>query len=105
MMAEIMHMSKSFLCARPERIVDVNQNILRMRFPCRKTATRRAFVGPLSSLNTSLIRPTVTHWLAGSVNWAGKPPLVIESVRLDTKHARYFTVAALVDGAGGLLFS
>jgi hypothetical protein len=47
-----------------------------------------------------LIRPGVAYCVAGKVNSADKLYVVIESVRLDTKHARYFTVPALVDGAG-----
>jgi hypothetical protein len=48
-----------------------------------------------------LIRPGVAHCVAGKSNSADRPYLVIESVRLDTKHARCSTVPAPVDGAGG----
>ena len=52
-----------------------------------------------------LIRPGVAHCVASRVNWTGKLHLVIESVRLDPKHAGCSTVAAPVDGAGGLPLS
>ena len=48
-----------------------------------------------------LIRPGVAHCVAGRVDSADKLYLVIESVRLDTKHARASTVPAPADGAGG----
>jgi hypothetical protein len=43
----------------------------------------------------------VAYCVAGKVNSADKLYLVIESVRLDTKHARSSTVPAPADGAGG----
>jgi hypothetical protein len=52
-----------------------------------------------------LIRPGVAHCVAGKVNSADKLYLVIESVRLDIKHARYSTVPAPADGAGGSALS
>jgi hypothetical protein len=48
-----------------------------------------------------LIRPAVAYCVAGKVNSAEKLYLVIESVRLDTKHAGLSNIAAPVDGAGG----
>ena len=48
-----------------------------------------------------LIRPNVAYCVAGRVNSADKLYLVIESVRLDTKHRRVSTVPAPADGAGG----
>jgi hypothetical protein len=48
-----------------------------------------------------LIRPEVAYCVAGKVNSADRLYLVIESVRLDTKHAGCSTVPAPVDGAGG----
>jgi hypothetical protein len=48
-----------------------------------------------------LIRPGVAHCVAGKVNSVDRLYLVIESVRLDTKHARSSTVPAPADGAGG----
>jgi hypothetical protein len=48
-----------------------------------------------------LIRPGVAHCVAGKVNSADKLYLVIESIRLDTKHARCSAVPAPADGAGG----
>jgi hypothetical protein len=48
-----------------------------------------------------LIRPNVAYCVAGKVNSADKLYLVIESVRLDTKHRRVSTVPAPADGAGG----
>jgi hypothetical protein len=48
-----------------------------------------------------LIRPGVAYCVAGKVNSADKLYLVIESVRLDTKHARSSTVPDPADGAGG----
>ena len=48
-----------------------------------------------------LIRPGAAYCVAGKVNSADRLYLVIESVRLDTKHARCSTVPAPVDGAGG----
>jgi hypothetical protein len=49
-----------------------------------------------------LIRSGVAYCVAGKVNSAGKLYLVIESVRLDTKHRRVSTVPVPADGAGGL---
>jgi hypothetical protein len=46
--------------------------------------------------------PGQANCVAGKVNSADKLYLVIESVRLETKHARSSTVPAPVDGAGGL---
>jgi hypothetical protein len=51
---------------------------------------------------TQLIRPGVAYCVAGKVNSADKLYLVIESVRLDTKHARSSTAPDPADGAGGL---
>ena len=48
-----------------------------------------------------LLRPGVAYSVAGKVNSADKLYLVIESVRLDTKHSRSSNVHAPVDGAGG----
>ena len=48
-----------------------------------------------------LIRPNVAYCVAGKVNSADKLYLVIESVRLDIKHAGPSTAPAPVDGAGG----
>ena len=48
-----------------------------------------------------LIRPKVAYCIAGKVNNADKLYLVIESVRLDTKHRRSSTAPVLADGAGG----
>jgi hypothetical protein len=52
-----------------------------------------------------LIRPGVAYCVAGKVDSADKLYLVIESVRLNTRHARYSTVPAHVDGAGGSALS
>ena len=43
----------------------------------------------------------MAYCIAGKVNSAGRLYLVIESVRPDTKHARYSNAPAHVDGAGG----
>jgi hypothetical protein len=48
-----------------------------------------------------LIRPGVAYCVAGKFNSADRLYLVIESVRLDTKHAGCSTVPAPVDGARG----
>ena len=48
-----------------------------------------------------IIQPSVAYCIAGKVNSADKLYLVIESVRLDIKHAGCSTVPAPVDGAGG----
>jgi hypothetical protein len=48
-----------------------------------------------------LIRPAVAYCVAGKVNSADKLYLVIESVRLDTKHCRVSTAPVPADGAGG----
>jgi hypothetical protein len=48
-----------------------------------------------------LIRPGVAYCIAGKVNSADKLYLVIESVRLDTKHRRVSTGPVPADGAGG----
>ena len=45
----------------------------------------------------------MAYCIAGKVNSADKLYLVIESVRPDTKHARYSNAPAPVDGAGGSL--
>ena len=52
-----------------------------------------------------LIRSGVAHCVAGNVNSADKLYLVIESVGLNTRCARYSTVAAPVNGAGGSALS
>ena len=44
--------------------------------------------------------PGQAYCVAGKVNSADQPYLVIESVRPDTKHARPSTVAVPPDGAG-----
>jgi hypothetical protein len=46
-------------------------------------------------------QPDVAYCIAGKVNSADKLYLVIESVRLDTKHARCSFVPPPADGAGG----
>jgi hypothetical protein len=51
---------------------------------------------------TQLIQPGVAYCVAGKVNSADKLYLVIESVRLDTKHIRSSTVPDPAEGAGGL---
>jgi len=48
-----------------------------------------------------LIRPGVAYCLAGKVNSADKPYLVIESVRLDTKPRRAFIAPVPADSEGG----
>jgi hypothetical protein len=48
-----------------------------------------------------LLRPGVAYSVAGKVNSADKLYLVIESVRLDTKHSLASTVPVPADGAGG----
>ena len=50
-----------------------------------------------------LLRPGVAYSVAGKVNSADKLYLVIESVRLDTKHPRVSNAHAPADGAGGCL--
>ena len=50
---------------------------------------------------TQLIQPDVAYCVAGKVNSADKLYLVIESVRLDTKHSLASTVPVAADGAGG----
>ena len=50
----------------------------------------------------SPIRPNVANCVAGLVNRADKHHLVIESVRLDTRHAGSSPVPVPADGAGGL---
>ena len=47
------------------------------------------------------MQPNVAYCIAGKVNSADKLYLVIESVRLDTKHSRSSNAHAPVDGAGG----
>ena len=49
-----------------------------------------------------LIPPGRAYCIAGKVNSAGKPYLVIESVRPDTKHLRESNDPAHDDGAGEL---
>ena len=48
-----------------------------------------------------LLRPGVAYSVAGKLNSADKLYLVIESVRLDTKHSQHSNAHAPVDGAGG----
>ena len=45
--------------------------------------------------------PDLAYCVAGKVNSADKLYLVIESVRPDTKHARFSTAPVPADGAGG----
>jgi hypothetical protein len=52
-----------------------------------------------------LIEPDVAYCVAGKVNSSDKLYLVIESVRLDTKHSRSSNVPDPADGAGGLPLS
>jgi hypothetical protein len=47
------------------------------------------------------IRPDTAYCLAGKVNTADRLYLVIESVRPDTKHARYSKAHVPPNGAGG----
>ena len=47
------------------------------------------------------MQPDVAYCIAGKVNSADKLYLVIESVRLDTKHARCSIAPSPTDGAGG----
>jgi hypothetical protein len=47
------------------------------------------------------MQPDVAYCIAGKVNSADKLYLVIESVRLDAKHARCSNAPSPVDGAGG----
>ena len=48
-----------------------------------------------------LIAPDQAYCIAGKVNSADKLYLVIESVRPDTKHARFSKAPTPLDGAGG----
>lgn len=48
-----------------------------------------------------LIRPNVAYCVAGKVNSAAKLYLVVESVRLDTRHGGHSTVPVPADRAGG----
>ena len=48
-----------------------------------------------------LLRPGVAYSVAGKVNSADKLYLVLESVRLDTKHSLASTARVPADGAGG----
>ena len=48
-----------------------------------------------------LIRPAVAYCVAGKVNSADKLYLVVESVRLDTKHCRGSSAPVPTYGAGG----
>ena len=48
-----------------------------------------------------LIAPDQAYCIAGKVNSADKLYLVIESVRPDTKHARFSKAPTHLDGAGG----
>ena len=47
------------------------------------------------------LTPGQAYCVAGKVNSADKLYLVIESVRLDTKHAQFSIVPTPPDGAGG----
>ncbi len=47
------------------------------------------------------LRPGVAYSVAGKVNSADKLYLVLESVRLDTKHPLASTTPVPADGAGG----
>ena len=48
-----------------------------------------------------LFRPNVAYCVAGKVNSADKLYLVLESVRLDTKHSLASNATVPADGAGG----
>ena len=50
-----------------------------------------------------LIAPGEYYCVSGKVNSADKLYLVIESVKMDTKHSRCSTTLAPADGAGGSL--
>ena len=50
---------------------------------------------------TQLMPPDRAHRIADKVNSADKLYLVLESVRLDTKHSRHSNAHAPADGAGG----
>ena len=50
---------------------------------------------------TLLIRPEVAYCVAGKVNSTDRLYLVIESVRPETKHARFSNATVPVGGAGG----
>jgi hypothetical protein len=52
-----------------------------------------------------LIRPGVAYCVAGKVNSADQLHLVVESVRLDTKHRQASNVLLPADGAGGSVMS
>ena len=70
-------------------------------FVMRDDSTRRVY--RLHDFNkTQIITPNQYWCVSGKVNSADKLYLVIESVRLDTKHIRCSTVPDPADGAGGL---
>ena len=69
-------------------------------FPC-GTSTRNVFTGSMTLQNPSSFGPTVAYCVAGNLNSTGKLYLVIESVKLDTKHERLSTTPVVADGAGG----
>jgi hypothetical protein len=55
----------------------------------------------MTSPKPLLLRPGVAYSVAGKVNSADRLYLVIESVRLDTKHSQHSNAHAPADGAGG----
>ena len=72
-----------------------------MQCSCCRIATRSGFTGSMTSAKLSVMQPDVAYCIAGKVNSADKLYLVIESVRLDTKHARCSIAPSPADGAGG----
>jgi len=69
-------------------------------FLMRDDSTRRVY-RLYDFTRTLQITPDQYYCVSGKVNSADKLYLVMESVKVDTKHPRFFTVPAPADGAGG----
>jgi hypothetical protein len=111
---EQQHRPKGGVCSRssasPPHMFNFSANHL---FLVSRTEYRKCAVFLLRDLDTQrvyrlydftkalLLRPGVAYSVAGKVNSADKLYLVIESVRLDTKHSRSSNALVPADGAGG----
>ena len=71
-------------------------------FVMRDDSTRRVY-RLYDFTKSRILTPGQYYCVSGKVNSADKLYLVIESVKMDTKHSRCSTTPAPADGAGGSL--
>ena len=87
-------------CANPFLVVSRTEYRSCVVFLMRDDSTRRVY--RLYDFTRALqITPDQYYCVSGKVNSADKLYLVMESVKVDTKHPRPSTVPAPADGAGG----